>query len=427
MGTTRRRSQALRSAIDVRPDWAQAHFLLGSALRVVGQRSAARTELARALEIDASLLDARRILAGVHASLGEHEYAIEEARRYLSERPDSPGVRVQLAESLVILGRPDEALAEMESIPEEARDERVAFALGRIYSLRGNDEEARKQLLRAYEAVPGQVQVLRALLTLEERMGMTEVGLERIRQALEADPENAELQQVSGQVALAQRRADDAIAHFEKAIELDPDDTDSYRYLADVYVRTGRTAQTIETYQKALEVQPDQPRIHHFLGVLYEMGGQADKAVTHYEKAIDIKPDLAESKNNLAYLYAERGENLDRALDLAQDAKSLMPDDPNTADTLGWVLHQRGASSAAITYLREAEAGFEPGDANLGLIRHHLALAYEASGDQESARDTLDRAIEAYESFVESQRSRGRPVGSDPEWYSEARKMRARL
>ena len=39
--------QSLRSAIDVRPDWAEAHFLLGTALRLTGQRSAARTELAR--------------------------------------------------------------------------------------------------------------------------------------------------------------------------------------------------------------------------------------------------------------------------------------------------------------------------------------------------------------------------------------------
>ena len=73
----------------MRPDWAEAHFLLGTALRLTGQRSAARTELARALEIDASLHQARQVLAEVHADLGEHEYAVEEGRRYLQQKPDA--------------------------------------------------------------------------------------------------------------------------------------------------------------------------------------------------------------------------------------------------------------------------------------------------------------------------------------------------
>jgi tetratricopeptide (TPR) repeat protein len=202
---------------------------------------------------------------------------------------------------------------------------------------------------------------------------------------------------------------------------------ESYQQLADLYVRTGRTAQTIEVYNKALERKPDQPRIHHFLGVLHEYGGDTKKAVEHYEQAIKYAPDLAEAKNNLAYLYAESGQNLDRALDLAQDAKALLPDDPNTADTLGWVLYKRGVASAAIGYLKEAEAGMAPDDANLGLIRHHLALAYEASGDKESARSAAERAIESRQEFVEALKARGAPVGDDPPWYAEARTLRERL
>ena len=156
-------------------------------------------------------------------------------------------------------------------------------------------------------------------------------------------------------------------------------------------------------------------------------GGQSEKAIKHYEEAIRYAPDLAESKNNLAYLYAESGENLDRALDLAQDAKALLPDDPNAADTLGWVLYKRGVPSAAIGYLKEAEAGIGQDDANLGLVRHHLALAYDASGDQDNARAAADRALEAHQSFVEAQKARGVPVGASPPWVGEAQTLRARL
>lgn len=420
-------AQALRSAIDVRPDWAEAHFLLGTALRLTGQRSAARTELARALEIDASLLEARRVLAEVHADLGEHEYAVEEGRRYLQKKPDAHETRVRVAQSLVFLGRLDEALKEVNEIPESARDETVDFALGRIYTAKGENAKARDLLLKALEKRPNHPDILRGLLQIEEKMGQTEESLARIQKALAEKPDDPKLQQLAAVVALAQGRVDDATKALERAIELAPDDMTSYQQLADLYVRTGRTSQTIEIYEKALERKPDQPRIHHFLGVLYEYGGKPDVAVTHYEEAIKLSPDLAESKNNLAYLYAESGKNLDRALDLAQDAKALMPDDPNTADTLGWVLFRRGVPGAAIGYLKEAEAGVKAEDATLGIIRHHLALAYEASGDKENARTTLDRAIAAHEAFKEAQKARGVPVGTDPSWFQDARKMRERL
>jgi len=420
-------AQALRSAIDMRPDWAEAHFLLGTALSLTGERTAARTELARALEIDASLSEARRVLADVHAELGEHAYAVEEGRRYLEEHPGSVETRVRVAQSLVNLGRMDEALREVEAIPEEDRDAQVHYALGRIYAAQGRSEKARDFLLRALEERPAHADILRNLLQVERQLGTGEEAVARIREAVEEHPESAKLQQLAASLALSEGRGADAEESLQKAIELAPEDMSSYRMLADLYSRTGRTGQTIETYEKALEVKPDQPQIHHFLGVLYEFGGQTSKAVEHYEQAIRHAPDLAESKNNLAYLYAEAGENLDRALDLAQDAKAQMPDNPNTADTLGWVLYRRGVPSAAIGYLKEAEAGAGEDDPNLGLIRHHLALAYEASGDEEAARRAVERAIEAHETYVASQKARGVPVGEEPPWFADAREMRERL
>jgi tetratricopeptide (TPR) repeat protein len=201
----------------------------------------------------------------------------------------------------------------------------------------------------------------------------------------------------------------------------------SYRLLAQFYARTGRTGETISTYENALAVNPEQPQIHHFLGVLYEYNGDKKKAQEHYESAIRAEPNLGEAKNNLAYLFAEQKQNLDRALDLAQEAKALMPDDPNTADTLGWVLFQRGVPSAAIGYLKEAVAATRAGDPNLGLIRHHLALAYEASGDKKQAKEVVEQAIADHRDFADAQKKAGATGVADPPWMDDARKMLERL
>ena len=155
--------------------------------------------------------------------------------------------------------------------------------------------------------------------------------------------------------------------------------------------------------------------MHHFLGVLYELGGQRELAQQRYEDAIRLDPNLSEAKNNLAYLFAETGQNLDRALDLAQEAKTQLPENASVADTLGWVMHKRGMHSAAISYLKEAEAGTDPNDASIGIVRYHLALAYEANGETDAAREALSRALAGLEKQLAGRARQGRrPPPSRP-------------
>ena len=418
---------SLRAALDQNPDWAKAHFLLGTALSLNGERTAARTELARALEIDSTLVDARRVLADVHAALGEHEYAVEEGRRYLEVHPEDIKTRIRVAQSLVLLGRPAEALKEVEAIDEARRDGDVNFAIGRIYMTQGDDKSARPYLERALEQMPGTAIILESLLQIDTREGRLAESKARIDAALAAKPDDPDLQVMNGRLALVEGRGADAEAAFKKAIELAPNQIVPYRELAQFYARPGRTGETIEVYEKALKVKEDQPQIHHFLGVLYEYGGQPEKAIEHYEAAIRYEPNLGEAKNNLAYLYAERGENLDRALGLAQEAKALMPDNANTADTLGWVLYRRGVPKAAIGYLKEAVAASSDDDPNRGLVQYHLAQAYEASGDKENARKTLDQALADQDAYAATRKAAGAESGAAPNWYAEAQAMKARL
>jgi len=70
-----------------------------------------------------------------------------------------------------------------------------------------------------------------------------------------------------------------------------------------------------------------------------------------YEKLLSLQQDPA-VMNNLAYLYAERFNQLDKAYELARKARILEPLNPAVADTLGWISYkqaqyQRGARSPA--------------------------------------------------------------------------------
>jgi len=419
--------EGLRAALEIDPNNPQAHFVLGTALSVKGEGPAARTELARALEIDPGILEARRILARVHASLGEHEYAVEEARRYLAAKPDSTQTRILLAQSLVILRRLDEALAELNAIPESERTADVLYALGRVHTVKGDDVKAREYLTRAHEMMPTHHDILRNLVRLDQKEGRLQESVERVAAAVEADPQNAKLRTLAGVVAQMDGRPDDAEKDFKKAIEVDPTDAAGYEQLARLYAKTGRLNEAVSTYEAAIEARPEDPNLHYFLGTLYSFGGAQQKAIERYEDAIKYGPDLAYPKNDLAYIYAESGQNLDRALDLAQDAKAALPDAATVADTLGWVLYKRGIPSAAISYLKEAVANAEGDISVAGISMHHLAQAYEADGDPEKARETLKRAIRELDESVEAKRESGEPIRPEPAWATEARAMLARL
>jgi tetratricopeptide (TPR) repeat protein len=417
---------AIRSAINSKPNWAEAYFVLGTALASKADYQAARNELARALEIDANLYQAQQVLAKVHQALGEHEYAVEAGRRYLQQQPGNLEMRLLVAQSLVQLGKLPEAKRELDQIDESRRGAEVNYALGRIYLGLGQDKEARKYLEIADTAAPRNADILTNLLTLDGREQRLPDSVARINAALEADPGNAKLQQLGGVLAELTSRPDDAEKMYKKAIELDPSDLTGYERLARFYSANGRLEDTVKTYEKALEVHPEQATVHHFLGVLYELGGNREKAQQRYEDAIRLDPRMNEAKNNLAYLFAETGQNLDRALDLAQEAKTQLPDSASVSDTLGWVMHKRGMHSAAISYLKEAEAGTDPNDASIGIIRYHLALAYEANGETGNAKDALGRALTGLDKQQAAARAKG-ATPADPPWAKDVRAMQTRL
>jgi tetratricopeptide (TPR) repeat protein len=392
----------LRDALAAKPDWAQAHFVLGSALLMTGDLHRARAELARAVELNAALLPAQKLLVRVHAELGEHEYSIQNGRRYLEREPGDDEVRIIVAQSMVRLAMFDDAMEMLEKIPEQGRSVEALFAVGRVSMAQGDVEKAQKFMELAAAEKTHDPNILNSLVAIYESQGELESGLNLLQEALEANPDSADLWHVSGLSQIRQKNLQEAQSAFEKAIELDPGRVESYNQLARLYASSGKLNRALEQYRRASEQEPDNATIRHFLGVLYEMTGDPKKASEQYEVALQKDSNLAEAKNNLAYMMAEEDRDLDRALKLAQEAKAGMPDSASAADTLGWVLYKRGVHSAAIGYLREAVTVAGGEDTAIGEIRLHLSKAYEATGDNDKALETLQEALGDVDKLRES-------------------------
>lgn len=130
------------------------------------------------------------------------------------------------------------------------------------------------------------------------------------------------------------------------------------------------------------------PRL--LLGALYEEAAEHDKAIDQYRRVLAATPNDPVGLNNLAYALAvHRGEAAE-ALPLARKAYALSKQDPNVADTLGWIHHLLGDHAQARGFLRAAlERAPELAEAWL-----HAAVVHAALGELEPAFSSLKRALE---------------------------------
>ncbi len=123
--------------------------------------------------------------------------------------------------------------------------------------------------------------------------------------------------------------------------------------------------------------------------MLLDSQGRRDEARKVYADVYARNPKAVAAATNLAFLLAEEGKDLDRALNLAQAAKAQMPDDAGVSDTLGWVFYKKNLASLAIEPL-EFSVGKDPSRA---AYQYHLGFAYLKAGDKEKGRTWLERAL----------------------------------
>ena len=120
------------------------------------------------------------------------------------------------------------------------------------------------------------------------------------------------------------------------------------------------------------------------------------EAKARYQRVLGIDPNAAVAANNLAWMQAEDGDNLDVALQHAQTAVARLPESAEVSDTLGFVYHAKGLYSQAISAF-QTSIKLDPRNP---IYHYHLGLSYARSGDAAQAKRSLSSALGLSPSFV---------------------------
>jgi tetratricopeptide (TPR) repeat protein len=185
----------------------------------------------------------------------------------------------------------------------------------------------------------------------------------------------------------AKEQVDKAQAALRKAIAMNKELRNGYLLLAQLLVAAHQQEAALKGLLSFASGTNDVAALMQ-IGMIYEQLANAPAARDAYEKALKVEPKFGLALNNLAYLYSEKLDKLDKAYELAAKARDLMPSDPFTADTLGWILYRQKQYSRALGLIEESAMRLSENPE----IQYHLGMTLYMMGDEESAGAALKRA-----------------------------------
>jgi tetratricopeptide (TPR) repeat protein len=162
-------------------------------------------------------------------------------------------------------------------------------------------------------------------------------------------------------------------------------------------------------YTEVANANPDFAPGYYYLALLHRRMNQPQKAIEEYKKAVEKDDSFLPAINNLAYMYAEYGGDLDEAIRIIQPLAEKYSNEPPLQDTLGWILYKKGQFREALDVVNRVPENVRE---QVPEALYHRGVILFHVGDSSQAKVELRKALEKT---------------SDPEKQKEIRDLLARL
>ena len=382
--------EAATQATTADPSYADAFLILGEArraLRYVEEAKAAYTEVLKLRPAD---IRAQLALSQLHLMTGAVDEARQLAVRATEAAPQALATRAAVAKASVAAGNLPDAEREITAIvrdfPQSADAQNL---LGILRYAQKNLPAAERAFSTALQLRPASLDAVAGMMAIDLASGRTAAARQRVDRILANDRPTIDALILA---ASTYRRLND-LPQVERvlrqAIQVDPARIEPYGMLGQLYVEQRRMDQALREFQELAQRQPTSVGAHTLIGALFHQQNRRAEAKAAYRKTLAIDRTAPVAANNLAWMMMEDSENIDEALQLAQAAKSRLPDSGDVADTLGWLYFKKGLAARAIEELKPA---VERNPANAG-YRYHLGFVYAESGYLALAQETLQAAV----------------------------------
>jgi tetratricopeptide (TPR) repeat protein len=387
----------LQAVLKNNPENGVAHYQQGLAYDELGNTNRAEQEWRDAIRTRPDIVEAHRALAGVAIHRRDPSGLAQEADQIITLQPNAPDG--YLLRGVAEIDRKQYATADeyIHKSIERAPGNAAAYVqLGNLRMAQSQYAEAQKAFQQGLDEDPNSPDALGGVLNVYLIQKELDRALATARAQVSKYPKNAVFHVMLGQLLLDQKKdLPSAGAEFRQAANLDKNNSRALVDLGVVLSMSGQTEQALQVYLDGSKANPKEVVFYRLAGSIYQDRQDWASAKQQYQKALEIQPDDPIASNNLAYVMLEQGGNVDVAFAMAQTARRQLPDNPNSADTLGWAFYHKAVYGSAITLFKEAVKK-EPDNP---LYNYHLILAYAKSGQGALARQQLDRVVKINPNF----------------------------
>jgi tetratricopeptide (TPR) repeat protein len=377
----------------VRYQLGRAYLLQARVPNPVESRQAlerAESNLTEAVKLNPQFAPAVLALSELKIRKSSAAAAVDYLLPLIKDNPQNAQAEYLLATAYVAQQNFGEALSVYQRMTELfPKEPQPPFLIGTILLAQGKQADARKALEKSVEISPEYLPPTEKLVDLDIADQQLPSAIDRIQKYIEKNPKSAQALAIRAKVYIMQKDFDHAEADLSKSIELDPKLEPSYLLLTRLYMATNRQQQAIDKLAVFTKDNNDVPALMQLAALQQNLKHFAE-ARDAYEKIISVSPNFVLALNNLAVLYSDQLQNLDKAYDLAKRARDQAPNEPHAADTLGWILFKRGEYRSALPLLQESAGKL----ADQPEVQYHLGMVGYMLGDDDAAKAALQKAVQ---------------------------------
>lgn len=371
----------------------------------------------------------------IYLLMNKPEKAQEELEKLAQANPDQKGrYHSMIAEMYMQLNQADKAARYYEMVAAESPDDPyIHISLSDYYRKRGLKDKAMDELKTGFENPTLDIDTkVRILLSYFQSPDVYEQYKDRLTELSEilvkVHPDDPKSYSLHGDFLSAMENYSQARDAYRKVISIDSSKFAIWQGLLNCELQLKDYHAVVEESYRAMDLFPMLPLPYYFGGVGLYLNKQYPESVAmlekglkllsgnteiqaqfysalgdacngakqyaksddYYEKALKINDQNSYLLNNYAYYLSLRGENLDKALVLAEKAVKLEPQNPANIDTFGWVLYKKGDYQKAREYVEKAISLQKGPDADL---IEHLGDIYFRLGNTQQAVEQWQKAL----------------------------------
>jgi len=371
----------------------------------------------------------------IYEKEGKHHLAVNELKKLISVFPEEVKYRGLLAELYDEMGEDEKAVMAYQDLFKIDPEHGLAqMSVSSYYRRKGEYKKSLEWFEMAVRnpeiELDDKIQAMLVYVNQQDVLEEYNQELEDIIEKLAGEyPEEINAMALAADYYIKTKNAEKARLYLEEMTEINPESFGVWEQWIFMENETGNFIEMVRVAEEAIKIFPEVPNLYLYISIglfqieeydrmveyaetgtkysnnndnirkeLYALIGEGyhalgedEKSDRAFEEALKINPEDIMVLNNYAYYLSERGNELEKALEMSWKCLEIEPENYTYLDTYAWILYKMGKTEEAVKYIRKS---FEAGGQNdPEILEHYGDILYEM-GETDEAINVWKRSVE---------------------------------